>query len=155
MKSANDLLIEINAASRRTRDAALLALLGDLKTFLEQNPPAHSMSAPLEPREGRPKRPRRSKGKMPEREAQLRKNRYMRSYMKERRHKQKEANLASNTPTSNTDRDRDPSARSIAGTHGKAETVAPESGKRSPVGEAYSQAEEFTQAQGKPPWEDE
>ena len=104
MKTANDLLIEINAASRRTRDAALLALLGDLKTFLEQNPPAHSMSAPLEPREGRPKRPRRSKGKMPEREAQLRKNRYMRSYMKERRHKQKEAQIA--ISPSNTDRDR-------------------------------------------------
>ncbi len=96
-KSAEELLIEISAASRRTRDAALLALLGDLKEFLESPPPAHQEQALLEPREGRPPQA----DKPPDRERQLRRNAYQRDLMRKRRAKQKEIKLAILNSTSN------------------------------------------------------
>lgn len=94
MKSAEELLIEISAASRITRDGRLLALLVDIKEFLESSPPAHQDKAPLDSREGR----------LLTREGQLRKNNYMREYMRMRRAKQKETRLAiinSTTPDRN------------------------------------------------------
>ena len=98
MKTREDLLTEISLASRITREPRLLALLGDIKAFLESTPPAHQEKPPLEPREGR----------LPPREIQIRKAKYMREFMRKRRAKQKEAKLAIiNSTTSNPDRDRD------------------------------------------------
>ncbi len=84
MKSAEDLLIEINAALRRTRDVALLALLGEIKEFLESPPPAQPRSPSLEPREG----------SLPPEEVKRRKSMYMLRYMRARRAKQREQKLA-------------------------------------------------------------
>src|SRR5437762_2271639 len=86
MKTSEELLIEISAASRITRDGRLLVLLGELKEFLESLPPAHQEAqAPyLGPRGGRTLT----------RDGQLKKNAYMASYMRKRRAKQKEAKLA-------------------------------------------------------------
>ncbi len=132
-KSAEELLIEISAASRRTRDVALLALLEDIKVFLESKPPAHpEEQAPLEPQAGRPPRA----DKLPDRERQLRRNTYQRNLMRKRRAKQKEIKLAIINSTSK-------------GPDRASDQAAPNPGKD------YALVEGFAQAHGKPPWEDE
>ncbi len=83
MKTAEVLLIEISAALRITRDGRLIALLEDIKKYLEANP-RPSGEAPLDAPAGR----------LLTREGQLKKNAYMAGYMRQRRAKQKEAKLA-------------------------------------------------------------
>src|SRR5437764_384903 len=103
MKTAEDLLIEINLAARITRDPRLLALLADIKELLESSPPAPSRMIPLDAPAGRLPRARTA---MPSREAQIKKANYMREWMRRKRQKDRDAkNAIINSTSANPDRD--------------------------------------------------
>ncbi len=94
VKTTEELLLEISAATRITREPRLLALLGELKEYLDSRPPVPDTAViNLEPREGRIHK------------VHPHRNEYMREYMAKRRAKTKEAKLANIDPPPNTDRD--------------------------------------------------
>ena len=91
-KTAEELLTEISLAYRVTRDARLLALLDALKEYLEAHP-RPTDKAPLDAPAGR----------LPSREVQLRKNNYMREWMRRKRQRDRDAK---NTIINSTSPDR-------------------------------------------------